>query len=171
MGWWKRGCAWGVKMVPRLHTHTLYLRHPAAFLLKPHLMPPYWMPITRFLFGFCWRRRGTVCGVFFLFVCFFIFFWIKFNDYAFVCARMRSGIRVYFDDSWLVAYDYWNRRSSAICRLKCTQAKRNIDTQDTHRHTQNHTESHTHYMHSKIQITLWQIERHRGRKTLWRRWK
>jgi hypothetical protein len=44
---------------------------------------------------------------YFLFVhVFFIFFWIKFNDYAFVCALMRSGIRVYFDDSWLVAYDY-----------------------------------------------------------------
>ena len=45
-------------------------------------------------------------GISFLFMSFFIFFWIKFNDYAFVCARMRSGIRGYVDDSWLVAYDY-----------------------------------------------------------------
>ena len=36
----------------------------------------------------------------------FSFFRIKFNDYAFVCARMRSGIRGYVDDSLLVAYDY-----------------------------------------------------------------
>ena len=108
--------------------------------VKPHLMPPYWMPRTRFLFGFCWRRRGTVCGIFFLFMS-------SSSSFGLSLMTMRLCVRACTQESGSTLTPGWSPMTTEMADLEQSadwSAYKPKETQthkihtDKHRITQNY---------------------------------